>query len=112
MNRFFPNRKMLGNYFNFIGNYKKVLVSSCHYSLKSSPKKSPIPKLFAGFVVGLAGLYLIEHRYGKKPIKEQNQDSEPTLSFDLNEIYEKTAVVFLSNEKVNIQLKFNLRCIF
>lgn len=67
------------------------------FSTKTQRSKQ-LPKYLVILTFGAASYYLFD-QYRDNSITEFGK-TEPTLNLDLNEIYEKTAVVFLSNSEV------------
>lgn len=61
-------------------------------------KKSNFVKYFGVLLLG-GGSYLLLNKYKEKN-KPSITDDDPTLNIDLNEMYEKTAAVFLSNPEL------------
>lgn len=81
----------------------RLIFRSFKTSSKNEQKiQSPYGKYLGAFAVGTGmyflGSYLIEKKKTKSKI--DTDDDDTVLNLDLNEIYEKTAVVFLSNPEV------------
>lgn len=87
-------------------NNKNVLIRTNlrEFVSKSRPGNNRISKLLAYLGLGFGSFYLYEkYRQNSSTSKIDTQfghTEEATLNLDLNEIYEKTAVVFLSNPEV------------
>ena len=73
------------------------------FSTKARSTNNQVPKYLALLGFGAASYYLFDHfRSSKKQVDTGLAQTEPSIELDLNEIYEKTAVVFLSNPEVNL----------
>lgn len=60
--------------------------------------KTNFAKYIGAILLG-SGTYLLINKFLETK-KSLTSDDDPTLNIDLNEIYEKTAVVFLSNPEL------------
>lgn len=99
------NRILLAaNFYRVNKNVLFIRTNLRQFVSKSRPENNRISKLLAYLGLGFGSFYLYEkYRQNSVTSKIDTQfghTEEAALNLDLNEIYEKTAVVFLSNPEV------------
>lgn len=94
--------------FGYTCNFEKLkpVIFRKFVSKSNNSYSSSIGKYLAVFGIGVGTFYLINKYKNVSNNQKDKKDDEPMLSLDLNEIYEKTAVIFLSNPEVNLKIIF------